>query len=176
MLLTTWLSLLLPIVFFGVPAAQGTAPDAVYAPLWLYNGSWHVTKKDQPAGAKPDELLNQCALIGKYLSCQQTVNGAVSALLIFLPAKSAAQYYTQSVMPDGRAGGRGDLTISGDKWTYFSSWNQGGKSIYYRTINTFMGKNRIHFEQQESSDNKEWKTTSSGDEVRISAGRMTVAH
>ncbi len=174
MLLTTWLSLLL--MAFGALAAQPAPSEAVYEPLWLYNGSWQVTKKDQPAGAKPDELLNQCALIGKYLSCQQTVNGAVSALLIFLPAKTGGQYYTQSVMPDGRAGGRGDLSISGDKWTYSSTWNQGGKSTYYRTINTFTGKNRIHFEQQESTDNKDWKTTSSGDEVRISAGRMTVAH
>jgi len=168
------LTALFSLAFF-VPGGQPAAsPEAVYAPLWLYKGTWKVTKKDQPASAKPDNLLNQCALVGKYLACQQTVNGAVSALLIFVPAKSPGQYFTQSVMPDGRAGGRGDLAIEGDKWTFASNWNQGGKTTFYKTINVFSGKNRIHFEQQESTDNKEWKTTGSGDEVRTSAGRMTV--
>jgi len=104
------------------------------------------------------------------------VNGAVSELLVFLPAKTAGQYYTQSVMPDGRAGGRGDLAIDGDKWIYSSSWNEGGKTTFYRTTNMFSGKDRIHYEQQESTNNKDWKTTGSGDEVRTASGKMTVAH
>ena len=102
--------------------------------------------------------------------CQQTVNGTPEELLIFVPAKAAGQYYTQSVKPEGRAGGRGGLEISGDHWTYSSTWDQGGKTTYYRTINVFTGKNQIHYEQQESDNNKDWKTTGSGDEVRLKAG------
>ena len=113
--------------------------------------------------------MNDCALVGRYFACQQTVNGAPSELLIFIPAKETGRYYTQSVMPEGRAGGRGDLEISGNKWTYSSTWNQGGKTTYYKTINTFTGKNQIHFEQLESPDNRDWKSTNSGDEVRIGA-------
>ncbi len=75
-----------------------------------------------------------------------------SELLVFLPAKTAGQYYTQSIMPDGRAGGRGDLAIEGDKWIYLSNWNQGGKTTFYRTTNVFSGKDRIHYEQQESTE------------------------
>lgn len=167
--------LLLAFAFITPEAHTAAVPNTVYAPLWLYNGSWKVTKKDLAAGAKPDELLNQCALVGKYFTCQQTVNGVPSELLVFLPAKTAGQYYTQSIMPDGRAGGRGDLGIDGDKWIYLSNWNQGGKTTFYRTINVFSGKDRIHFEQQESTNNKDWSTTGSGDEVRTAAGRMTVA-
>ena len=168
-------TLLLALVSLNPGSQNPASPNAVYAPLWLYNGSWRVTKKDLAPGAKPDNLLNQCALVGKYFTCQQTVNGAPSELLIFLPEKTAGQYYTQSVMPDGRAGGRGDLAIGGDKWVYLSNWNQGGKTTFYRTINVFSGKDRIHFEQQESNNNKDWKTTGSGDEVRTAAGKMTVA-
>lgn len=149
---------------------KAAAPDPVYAPLWLYNGSWDVTRQNA-AGTKPDRLVNQCALLGKYFACEQMVNGSPTMLLIFIPAKENGHYYTQSVMPDGRAAGRGNLEIDGDKWVFSSNWNQGGKTTFYRTLNTFSGKNRIHFEQQESSNNREWSTTGSGDDVRASAGR-----
>jgi len=172
------LALLLFAVAFPPPAAQPAAPgDAVFAPLWLYNGTWQVTKSGGPA--KPDVLENKCALVGRYFTCEQTVNGAITELLVFIPAKTSGSYYTQSIMPDGRAGGRGDLKIEGDHWTYSSYWNQGGKTTFYKTLNVFARKTRIHFEQQESTDNtdnKQWKTTGSGDEVRTAAGRMTVAH
>jgi len=153
--------------------AAGT--DSVYAPLWAYNGTWQVTKKDAPSGSKPDTLVNNCALVGSYFTCQQTVNGAVSALLVFVPVKTPGQYFTQSIMPDGRAGGRGDLTIEGDKWTFLGTWNQGNKTTKFRTINVFTGKTRIHFEQQESNDGNDWKTTGAGDEVHAASGKMTVA-
>jgi hypothetical protein len=163
----------LALIAFALPAAQApTSSDATYAPLWLYNGTWQVTKS---GAAKSDVLLNQCALVGKYFACQQSVNGAVSALLVFVPAGTAGQFHTQSVMPDGRGAGLGLLKIEGDKWIFLSNWNQGGRTTYYKTTNVFTGKTRIHFEQQESDDNKDWKTTGSGDEVRTSAGRMTIA-
>lgn len=149
------------------------AADAVYGPLWLYNGTWRVRKKDQP---KPDELVNTCAQVGKYFTCQQVVNGQLSALLVFLPAKETGAYYTQSIMPDGRAGGRGDLIVQGNTWTFKTYWDQGsGHSTFYQTINTFSGKDRIHFEQQESANHRDWKTTNSGDEIRIAPGKMTIA-
>ncbi len=148
----------------GGPAKSS---NAVYAPLWLYQGSWQVTRKSLAAGAKPDQLVNQCALLGKYFACQQTVNGADGGLVIFIPAEKAGQYYTQNITKEGRAGGKGDLDISGDHWTYSSRWpEENGKITYYRTTNLFTGKNRIHFEQAESPDGKQWTVTGSGDEVR----------
>ena len=137
----------------------------------LYEGTWLVSKKNQPPGAKPDELTNQCALVGKYFTCAQTVNGQPSELLVFIPTAAPGSYNTQSVMPDGRAAGRGSLEISGNIWTFSSSWNQGGRTTYYKTVNTFSGKDRIHFEQQESMDRNDWKTTNSGDEARAPGGR-----
>ncbi len=151
-----------------LPLAGAKAPDSVYAPLWLYNGSWQVSRKDSP---KPDQLTNQCALVGIYFACQQTVNGTPSELLIFLPAKTPGKYFTQSVNPEGRAGGRGNLEISGDKWIFSSTWDAGGRTVYYRTTNTFTGKDRIHFEQAESDNNRDWTVKMTGDDVRVAKGK-----
>jgi hypothetical protein len=152
------------------PLADAAPPtDPVYAPLWLYQGTWRITSNT--AGAKPDELKNQCALVGKYFACQQTVNGQTGALLIFIPvANNAGRYLTQNVNAQGRATGVGDLEISGDRWVFSSRWEQGGgKVTYYRTTNVFTGKNHIHYEQAESPNGKDWKVANSGDEERVSA-------
>ena len=78
-------------------------------------------------------------------------------------------YFTNALLPDGYAGGRGELTISGDNWTYMGKSEDGGKTSYQRTRNTFTGKDRIHYEQGESADGVNWTVTGSGDEVRAAA-------
>jgi hypothetical protein len=152
----------------GVRHVAGAA-DPAYAPLWLYQGAWRVSPSDLAPGAKPDELKNQCALLGKYFACDQTVNGQPVGLVIFLPAGAAGHYYTQNVRVDGLASGRGDLVIAGDHWTYSSTRDDSGRTVYHRITNVFTGKNRIHFETAESADGKNWKVTRSGDEVRAGA-------
>jgi hypothetical protein len=147
-------------------AFAGAAADP-YAPLRLYAGSWRVTRSDMASGAKPDDLTNQCTVVGKYFVCQQTVNGAVTSLMIFAPADQPGHYYTQNVNTEGRALGRGDLEISGDRWSFSNAWDQGSKMTFYRTVNTFTGRDHIHFEQQESANRRDWVTKSSGDETRV---------
>jgi hypothetical protein len=154
------LSLLLFSFASALPAANA---DDAYTPLWLYNGTWEVTRT---GAAKPEKLVNACALVGKYFVCQQTVNGAQGNLVIFVPTNTPGKYAMQNFTPEGRATGRTQLEINGDHWVYNNTWDQGGKTIYYKTTNVFSGKTRIHFEQLESTDNQEWKTTGGGDEVR----------
>lgn len=161
-------SIVLAVLLAG-PVAAAPAPDKTFAPLWLYQGAWHVTRSNAAAGSKPDELVNQCALLGKYFACQQAVNGKPAALLVFVPASEPSHFYTQTINPDGRAAGRGELEIAGDRWIFSSVWDQGGKTTYYRTTNVFSGKDRIHFEHAESSDRQNFKVTDSGDDVRLSA-------
>jgi hypothetical protein len=145
--------------------------DAIYAPLWLYQGTWQVTRKSADKGAKPEQLTNHCALLGKYFVCQQTVNGSERGLVIFIAAEKPGRYYTQTITPEGRATARADLEISGNRWTYLSRWPQeNGKITHYRTTNVFTGKNHIHFEQAESADGVQWIVKDSGDEVRATAG------
>ena len=157
------LILLLVIASMGEAAP---ASDATFAPLWLYQGTWHVTRSNFAPGAKPEELVNRCALVGRFFTCQQTINGKQGNLLVFVPAEKPGHFYTQNITPEGRATGRADLEISGDHWTYTNTWDEGGKTTYYRTTNVFTGKSKIHFEQEESNDGKDYKVTGSGDEVK----------
>jgi len=142
------------------------ADDSVYASLWLYQGSWIVTPKNIAPGAKPDQLTDDCALVGKYFACQQTVNGKIGALIVFVPADAPGHYFTNAVVPEGYAGGRGELEISGDRWTYSNKSEEDGKTSYHRTRNIFTGKDHIHYEQGESADGVNWTATNSGDEAR----------
>jgi hypothetical protein len=138
-----------------------------YLPLWFYNGTWQVTRQDRLPGAPPDKLINTCSLAGHFFVCEQTVNGGAGALLVFIPTGKPGRYYTQNIRPEGRAGGRGDLEINGTTWVYTSTWDEGGRTVYYRTTNVFNGRTSIHFEQAESTDNKTWVVKNSGEEVRI---------
>ena len=68
-----------------------------------------MTRKSAEKGAKPEQLVNRCALLGKYFACQQSVNGSERGLVIFIPAEKPGRYYTQTITPEGRATGRTDL-------------------------------------------------------------------
>ena len=160
--------LLLPFLVSTLWAAP-SAP--VYAPLMMYGGSWKITRKSAGANAKADEIQNQCAPVGKFFTCQQTVDGSVVALLIFVPLKEPGHFATQTVLPEGRAAGRGELEISGNRWVFTSSWNQGTTTTHYRTTNIIQDKNHIHFEQEESPDGTHWSAKDSGDEIRTGAAR-----
>ncbi len=159
-------------ILLSAPTTANTT-RTIFTPLLSYQGSWHVTRKSGPSGAKPELLTDQCSLFDSYFVCQQTINGQVGALLIFVVGDRKGAFHTQTIMPDGRATGRSDLEISGNQWTYLSRWQQGGgKVTYYKTTNTFLGSDRIHFEQAESPDGVHWTTKDSGEEVRVKSGSI----
>lgn len=155
----TLLSLLAAVASFG--------SDSTYGPLWLYKGTWKATKNVKNADPITNTIRNDCAVAGRFFVCQQTINEKPGALIIFVPAGSPGSYYTQAVLQEGFATGRGELRIEGDHWTYSSKAAQKEKTMYHRTTNTFTGKNHIHFEQSESSDGEHWTITATGDEVRV---------
>jgi hypothetical protein len=153
------------LILTALAAAATLQAADVYAPLWLYSGSWRITRKEQPAG----KLTNQCVRVGRYFTCEQTVNGVPGNLMIIIPIPNKpGRYYTQNVRPEGRASARSELEIQGDRWVFTSAWDQGGSTVYYRTTNVFTGKNKIVYDQAESTDNKNWTIKSSGEETRLS--------
>lgn len=141
-------------------AAQA-APDA-YAPLNRYQGNWTLIAAD----GKTTAIENHCARTGLFFACEQVVNGAPAALVVFLPRGATAAsltYRTQALRADAsRPGAWHDLTINGDDWTY----GEDGPSPRGRTLNHFLGEDHIHFDVQTSSDGKTWTTTKSGEELR----------
>src|ERR1700735_3710656 len=101
--------LLMALLLVVTAATAAPKPsDPIFAPLWLYQGTWQVSRKEAAAGSKPDQLVNQCSLLGKFFACSQNVNGAQQALVVFLPAGAPGHFYTQHITPDGRATGRTD--------------------------------------------------------------------
>ncbi len=95
------------------------------------------------------------------------MNGTPGSLLIFIAVPDKpGHYYTQNIRPEGRASSRGDLEIQGDHWIFRNTWDQGGSTVYYRTTNIFTGRNKIQFEQAESTDNNNWTVKNSGEETR----------
>jgi hypothetical protein len=114
---------------------------------------------------KPDTIVNRCSEGTAFYTCEQVVNGKSLVLLVFTATDDPTKFHTQPVLPNGKAVGLGDLTIVGDHWTYSSS--EEGKQVFYRTENFFTGRDKIHFEQYESGDNKTWVKKNEGDEVRV---------
>ncbi len=143
------------------------AADEDYRPLWLYQGHWKGTMKND-AGESQVDIVNDCGRIGRFFGCQQTVNAKPGALVLYVPAGSPGHYYTQAVLQEGLATGRGELTIEGEHWTFQGKSEDKGITTYHKTTNTFAGKNRIHFELLDSTDGEHWTLTGSGDETRAS--------
>ncbi|MGH9520791.1 MAG: hypothetical protein ACRD2D_14120 [Terriglobales bacterium] len=149
----------------GLILAQ--APGDPYAPLRLYDGTWNATGQRD---GKPvsNHIVNVCKQLGLYFACQQTVDGKVGSLIVFVPTDTPGQYHTQAVLPQGYATGRGDLDIQGERWTYSSKGaDDKGKTVYFRTLNVFHGPDHIHYTLQKSSDGQHWTTDGEGDEIHL---------
>jgi hypothetical protein len=155
-------------ISFALACERLFAADSAFEPLWKYQGTWEFTMNTPGSAPVSNKIQNDCADIGQFFLCQQTVDDKVAALLIFTPAESKGRYYTQPILPDGHAAGRGELEIQGDRWTYPSKEEESGTTKYYRITNIFSGKDRIHFERSESIDGKTWRVLASGEEVHTS--------
>ena len=155
----------------GVIAAPalGSGFDASFDAVKVYAGTWTVVSLHTMAGeGRPDTVVNQCSEGSAFYTCEQVVNGKSLALIVFTVAEGTGRFHSQPILPNGQAVGRGELTIAGDHWTFLGvGKGDDGKDIYYRTENYFTGRDKIHFEQFESSDNKTWVKKNSGDEVRV---------
>ncbi len=140
------------------------APDQL--PLKQYAGTWKVTRKS--TNGQVEDLKITCAQVGKSYACEQAVAGSVRGLLVFLPTETPGHFTTQNIQPDGRATGKGELLISGNRWTFTTTWYGGATVTHYRTTDVFNTPNQIHFEQEESTDDTHWQSKDSGEETRTS--------
>jgi hypothetical protein len=143
----------------------------LYAPLRLYEGAWevHVSTPEK----KTDKIVNHCAKTGTFFSCEQEVNGKTAALVVFLPtvktASGAQEYRLQVLQLEASAPQDwSQLVIDGGTWVYSWDNKEAGKTTHWRNTNHFTGKDRIHFELQNSEDGNTWKTQLADDEKRLS--------
>jgi hypothetical protein len=157
--------LVFSLIFLTALFSAASDTSDPFAPLKLYQGAWTMTMT-KPPSKTADRLVDDCALIGRYFACQQTINGEPKDLFIIIPRKEPGHYYTQGVNAEGRAYGRAELLIEANRWTFSDKSTDNGKTTFYRTLNVFTGKDRIHFEQLKSADGKHWTLVEAGDEVR----------
>ena len=134
------------------------ASDDAYAPLKYYAGTWSVVS----SRGKTSSVTNSCARTGLFFVCEQSLDGASKALVVFLP-QGGGRYRTQTLGADGAEPGHWfSLRIKDADWLYTPE----GAEPKERTTNHFIDADHIHFEVQKK-DGEGWKTTLSGDETRV---------
>ena len=164
--------MMLPLLLFTlIQNASGAqpAPDQ-FGPLTVYNGTWTVQAEHPWSGDVPgtlDHLVSRCQRFTQYFACEQTVNGKAQSLIVYTVGSSPGKLHTRYIEPDGLAGGRGDLTLDRDHWTYLDKPPVALKGNWSRVENFILDRDHIRFEEYDSSDEgKSWTKTNSGIEER----------
>ena len=157
---------------FSAQGATQPAPGP-FAPLAIYNGTWTV-KAEHPWSGGPagtsDQLVSHCQRFSLYFACEQTVNGKTQSLLVYTATSSPGKLNCRTITPDGLAGGRGDVSLQGNHWTYLDKPPLNLKGNWSRVENLILDHNHIRFEEYESADEgKTWKQTNAGIEARVPA-------
>ncbi|MDQ2840263.1 MAG: hypothetical protein M3Y72_04325 [Acidobacteriota bacterium] len=162
------LSLLLIAILQSASALQ--AEHDPFAPLTLYGGTWTVKAQHPWSGGAPgtpDKLVSHCERFTSYFTCEQTVNGKTQGLIVYTAGSSPGKLNSRFVSPDGLAGGRGDVTLIGNNWTYLDKPPLTLKGKWSRVENVILDRDHIRFEEYESSDEgKTWTETNFGTEER----------
>ena len=156
-----------------MPAANPPDKAGIDA-IRAYEGTWNITidhldTAQSKASHDKSTLHNDCWKSGGYFACNQYVNGESKVLLVFTYDESKRVYTSYQIPPGGAEPGSGKLIIEGDVWTYPWQVDEGGKTTYFRVVNTFQGPDTIEFRQEFSTDNSHWTLMAKGLEHKTSA-------
>jgi hypothetical protein len=94
------------------------------------------------------------------------VNGESKALIVFTYNDKSKTYTTYPIPVDGGSPGSGKLLINGNVWIYPWENTDGGKTTYFRVVNTFTAPNKIEYRQEFSTDREKWTLMAKGSEVK----------
>ena len=146
---------------------QTSGIDAIQA----YAGTWkteteHFDTPYSKAGRESSTLRNECWKNGGFYVCNQYVNGESKALIVFTYDEKSKSYTTYPILPGGGAASKGKLVIEGNVWTYPWENTEGGKTTYFRVVNTFSGPGKIEYRQEYSADKEKWTLMGKGSEAK----------
>jgi len=105
---------------------------------------------------------------GNYLIADQMIvaNKANNlSIYSYVPEKDA--YKLSLVGVPGMAPFAIDIVYKGDELIYISSYNDGGKKVYSRTLNDFVSPIYYTFKVQSSTDSLNWTTSMEGRTIKI---------
>jgi hypothetical protein len=162
---------MLPLLLLALLQSSSPVPTPdPFAPLAIYSGTWTIHAEHPWSGAAPgttDHLVSHCQRFTLYFACEQTVNSKPQALLVYTASDTPGKLHSRLINPDGLAGGRGDLTLDGNHWTYLDKPPAPLKGNWSRTENFILDHDHIRFEEYESPDEgKTWTKTNAGTEER----------
>ncbi len=107
-----------------------------------------------------------------FVVCDQDVNfGGIPMrdLAIYTADPKSGHFFYYSVTPAGDKPNSGSIEISndGEHWVYPGSYEKDGKTIQFRTVNQFHGKDQVEWWSESSADGgKTWTKTGGGKETR----------
>lgn len=159
-----------PILAMSVAASASAADADPFAPLAICSGVWAVRAAHPWSGAPSGavaRLSSHCERFSRYFVCEQTVNREPASLIVYTAGDAAGRLYTRTIAANGLAGGRGDLTLAGSRWTYTDEPPAPLKGDWSRTLNVVSDPDHIHFEGYRSADEgRTWRLFNSGREDR----------
>jgi hypothetical protein len=151
--------------------AASTAADPLDK-LAAYAGTWQTdiqNFKTPYSNVSRDKtrLENHCWRSNQFYVCNQVADGKSVVVLVFTYLASKGYYVSHAVPGDDTDGHMGRLYIHDNVWTYPWEFNDQGKLVYFRVVNTFVKPGEIDYRQEYSLDHKTWMLMGSGHEVKV---------
>ncbi len=154
-------------------AASGAQPSAqrlgMFLGSWTSSGTIILGPGQKPAHVRGTTRCAWSAADHAFLVCDGTATiggrpGLARQVSVYTFDPATNRYGFVNVTPS-RVGSP-NLALSGNTWTYSDKFNDGGRTTYFRTLNTFDSADRYRYLIQSSADGLHWSQTGSGVAVR----------
>jgi hypothetical protein len=164
-----------------IGAQQPGKAIATVEQIQAYAGTWKVetesfTTPQSKVGHDSKMLVNDCWKSGVYLACRQIVDGDPKVLIVFTCSGRDNTCTSYQIPPDGSDAHSGRITIDGDTWTFPWRTTEGGRTTWFRVVNTWASATRIEYRQEFSTDQAHWTPMSVGHEVKAAEPSDRVVH
>ncbi len=159
------------VALFAADTAPGDVLNRRVGGKWI--GSGQFLDSDFSQAAKTS-AVTKCAWSPDHIFviCDQDINFGGTpmrdiSIYGFAPKTNKFYFYGVSLGEEKPRSTALDISDNGDHWVYSSTNDIKGKSIQFRTVNEFKGKDVVEWHSEFSADGgKTWTKTGEGKETR----------